>query len=180
MLWWVSESVDFFFFFLVDRVNSEYRSSHPNPTDSRPSLGIKCIWYWTRRDRCWGGYDSADILNHYWEQKPPVVQVAFSKYTLINHFDKMYGQDVILDIQCLKNFFSTEEVTRIFLLIIIDVILPFLLFLFQNFSGLTYHMGAALPSGRTYIHFYYALQHWICWMGKEFQHVKCCLNDKNY
>ena len=87
------------------------------------------------------------------------MQVAFSKYTLIHHFDKMDGQDVILDIQCLKNFFSTEEVPRIFLLIIIDVILPFLLFLFQSFSGLTYHMGAALPSGRTYIHFYYALQH---------------------
>ena len=33
----------FIFIFRVDRVNSEYRLSHPNPTDSKPSLGIKCI-----------------------------------------------------------------------------------------------------------------------------------------
>ena len=47
------------FFFRVDRVNSEYRSSHPSPTDSKPSLGIKCIWYRTRHSRCRGGYNSA-------------------------------------------------------------------------------------------------------------------------
>ena len=47
------------FFSRVDRVNSEYRSSHPSTTDSKPSLGIKCIWYRTRRGQCRGWYDSA-------------------------------------------------------------------------------------------------------------------------
>ena len=58
----------FFFFFRVHRVNSEYWSSHPSPTDSKPSLGIKYIWYRTPRGRRRGGYDSADILNHDWVQ----------------------------------------------------------------------------------------------------------------
>ena len=54
------ESVDWFFFYRVDRVNSEYQSSHPSPTDSKPSLRIKCIWYRTRRGRHRGGYNSAE------------------------------------------------------------------------------------------------------------------------
>ena len=49
-----------FFFFRVDRVNSEYQSSHLSPTDSRPNLGIKCIWYRTRHGRRQGGYDSVE------------------------------------------------------------------------------------------------------------------------
>ena len=53
------ESVDCFFF-LVNQINSEYRSSHPNPTNSRPSLGIKCIWYRTHRNRRRDEYDSTE------------------------------------------------------------------------------------------------------------------------
>ena len=49
-----------FFFFQFDQVNSKYRLSHLSLTNSRPSLGINCLWYWTRRDRRRGGYDSAE------------------------------------------------------------------------------------------------------------------------
>ena len=72
------ESVDCFFF-RVERVNSEYRSSHPSPTDSRPSLGIKCIWYRTRRGRRRGGYDSANFLN------PCVHPVVWIKWPVYHH-----------------------------------------------------------------------------------------------
>ena len=54
------QRICWFLFFRVDRVNSEYWSSHPSPTDSRLSLGI---WYRTHRGRHRGEYDSTEL---YW------------------------------------------------------------------------------------------------------------------
>ena len=64
LLWWVSFAGNLLIvFFRVVRINLKYRSSHSSPTNSRPSLGIKCIWYRTHRGQRWGRYDSADFLN---------------------------------------------------------------------------------------------------------------------